>query len=177
MGMSKSGTTLVAKTLHHSDINMSPAKTGDYKQTKYEDPFIIKILLEMFQTNRLQSLFIPDKIKFTPLIQHRLKDYFSNKNGDWGFKQPWITLCYPEFKKVLPEHVVIGIKRSPDGLISHWAKRRKKIDTVELLRVQKIYNELMYSYGIPILEFEHFIKYGPVELEKILRRKLKDVRV
>ena len=130
MGMSKSGTTLVAKTLHESGIDMSPAKTGNYNQSKYEDPIIIKILLQMFNIDRLKSLYIPNKIIFNDEIKKQIINYFATKKGNWGFKQPWITLCYPKFKKLLPDHIAIGIKRSYKGLLSHWGKREKEIEAL-----------------------------------------------
>lgn len=178
MGMSKSGTTLISKTLHESGINMYPGKTGNYNHSKYEDPDCIEILLEMFNQDRLKSLYIPHKIKFTSKIQGDIKNYIASKKEDWGVKQPWLTLCYPEWKKFLPEyHIAIGIKRTFEGLISHWHKRNKNINIEHLRIVQNIYNLKMLSYGIPVLSFEQFIKNGPIKLEKIISRKLKDVRI
>jgi hypothetical protein len=178
IGMSKSGTTLVAKTLHESGIDMNPGKTGNYNQSKYEDPDIIEILLKMFKTDRLQSLYIPDNIIYNKEIINEIKDYISKRSckHEWGVKQPWLTLCYPEFRKLLPEHKVIGIERSFKGLISHWTKRNKKINEELLFTVQRIYRAKMISYDVPILNYENFLKYGPVELEKIVGMKLKDVR-
>jgi hypothetical protein len=177
MGMSKSGTTLVSKTLHESGINMHPGKTGNYKQSKYEDPAIIKILLQMFETNRLQSLFIPNKIKWTRKIRDQIKRVILHRSGNWGFKQPWLTLVYPEFKNLLPPHIAIGIKRSFKGLVSHWTKRGRKVNEKKLYTVWNLYNMKMELYDIPVISFEYFIKHGPGQLEKVIGRKLKDVRV
>lgn len=177
MGMSKSGTTLVSKTLHESGINMHPSRTGNYNQSKYEDPAIVKILLQMFDTNRLQSLFIPEKIKWNRNIRDQIKSLILNRSGDWGFKQPWLTLCYPYFKTMLPDHIAVGIKRSFKGLVSHWTKRGKKVNQTKLYNVWNLYNEKMKNYNIPVISFEYFINHGPGQLEKIIGRKLKDVRV
>lgn len=177
MGMSKSGTTLVSKTLHESGINMHPACTGNYKKSKYEDPAVIKILFQMFNTNRLQSLYVPENITFNRKIKDQIKSLILNREGDWGFKQPWITLCYPEFKSLLPPHIAIGIKRTFKGLKSHWTKRNKTVDGEKLKFVQDLYNTKMELYGIPVVSFEDFLKNGPGKLSKIIGRKLKDVRV
>lgn len=180
MGMSKSGTTLVSKTLHESGINMHPASTGNYKQSKYEDPAIIKILFQMFGTNKLQSLFVPDNITFNRKIKDQIKSLIINREGDWGFKQPWLTLCYPEFKSILPTHKVVGIKRTYKGLISHWTKRERNPSPdfkKKIKFVQDLYNKKMELYGIPVISFEDFLENGPVKLEEIIGRKLKDVRV
>lgn len=178
MGMSKSGTTLVSKTLHESGINMYPGKTGNYKQSKYEDPEMIKILLKMFNTKKLQSLYIPEKIIINDKIRNDIKNYISKRSccHNWGFKQPWVTLAYLHFLHFLPEHTAIGIQRSPAGLINHWKKRGKKVNEKKVKYVQNIYNTLMQGYGISILSFENFIKNGPGELEKITGLRLKDVR-
>jgi hypothetical protein len=130
----------------------------------------------MFNTNRLQSLYIPGKIIWNRKIRDQIKSLILNRSGDWGFKQPWITLCYPEFKSLLPKHIAIGIKRSFKGLKSHWKKRGKIVDEQKLYKVWELYNIKMEIYGIPILSFEDFIKNGPRKLEKIIGRKLKDVR-
>ena len=187
MGMSKSGTTLIAKTLHESGIDMSPARTGNYSQSKYEDPTIIEILLEMFSIDRLKSLYIPEKILLNNKIKTQIKKYIKSNNNlkkHWGFKQPWITLCYPEFKKFLPiNHLAIGVRRSYKGLLSHWRKRGKKVNEQRVFIVQQTYNALLESYNIPIIDFENILKNGPVELDKITNNYfkkhgivLKDVR-
>ena len=177
MGMSKSGTTLVSKTLHESGINMYPEKTGDYKHSKYEDPEAIKILMKMIGVDRLQSLYIPEKININDKIISEIKKYIASKKGDWGFKQPYTTLCYKVWKKYLPPHIAVGIKRTPKGLLSHWEKRHKKVNKDRVLIVQSVYNELMKSYGIPVINFEDFLKRGPRVLQDIVGIYLKDVRV
>lgn len=179
MGMSKSGTTLISKTLHESGIDMNPGKTGNYNQSKYEDPEMIDILFDMFQIDRLKSLYIPPRIKMDADIIERIKNYVDKRKNKkhWGVKQPWLTLCYNKIKKYFPpHHFVIGIKRSPEGLINHWVKRGKKVCREKLLLVQNIYNLMMNIYDIPVLSFEDFLKNGPKRLEKIIGIKLKDVR-
>ena len=178
MGMSKSGTTLVSKTLHESGINMNPICTGDYNKSKYEDPEIIKILLQMLNVDRLKSLYLPSKIIFNRNIKKQIRNFVKlrSKDKDWGFKQPYITLCYPELRSLLPPHIAIGIKRSFEGLKSHWKKRNKKIDEKKLYYVQNVYNTFMDIYKIPVLSFEEFLANGPVKLSQIIGRKLKDIR-
>ena len=179
LGMSKSGTTLVSKTLHESGINMFPGKTGNYARSKYEDPEMVKILLKMFKSDRLKSLFIPKKFLFDTKIEAMVLKYFKKRKGikNWGVKQPWLTLCYDLLRFYFPDHIAIGVKRSFAGLVSHWTKRGKNIDRYKVQRVQDHYNKLIDGYKIPVVNFENLLKYGPVSLEKIIGRKLKDVRV
>lgn len=178
MGMSKSGTTLISKTLHESGIDMNPGITGNYNKSKYEDHEAIEILKQMIGVNTLQSLYLPENIIFNKKIESEIINYISNKKGSWGFKQPYLTLCYYIWKKYLPPHIAIGVKRSYEGLKSHWTKRHKVIDNVKLKTVQDHYNKLMKSYKIPIVEFEDLLIKGPHEVLKniVVGIKLKDVR-
>jgi len=177
LGFSKSGTTLVSKTLHESGIDMHPACEGNYNKSKYEDPEVINILLQMFNTKRLQSLYLPKKIIWNYKIRNQIKRLIINRKGDWGIKQPWLTLCYQEWKTLLPPHICVGIKRNYKNLITHWTKRGRTVDEKKLYLVQNTYNTLLDSYNIPIISFEYFLKYGPGQLKKIIGKKLKDVRV
>lgn len=176
LGFSKSGTTLVSKTLHESGINMHPGKTGNYNQSKYEDPEAIKILLQMLRVDRLKSLYIPDKIFFNAGIKKQIRTLINNRSGDWGIKQPYLTLCYQEWQSLLPPHICVGIRRNFEGVKSHWTKRGKKIDEKKLYRVWKLYNTYMEMDKIPMISFEYFINHGPGQLQRVIGRKLKDVR-
>lgn len=180
MGMSKSGTSLVSKTLHHSGINMAPRCLGNYAKSTYEDPRIQKLLTKMVGVDKLRSLWLPTSIDVSDKIINAIKKYIASRSGDWGCKQPYMTLCYHIWKKYLPKHIAIGIKRSQEGLIQHYTKRGKswaqQPNRDKILRVQNVHNIIMESHGIPIIKFEDFIKKGPIVLEKIIGRKLKDVR-
>jgi hypothetical protein len=180
LGMSKSGTTLTAKTLHESGFNMHPKRTGNYKQSKYEDQWAVKILLEMVNAPYLKSLYLPKKINVNDKIIADIKRFIHVRDvGNWGIKQPYLTLTYHIWKDYLPEHKVIAIKRSPAGLLSHWQKRKKKVNGYRVMKVQKLYNSIIDDLNIPVITFENFLLQGPVILQKALglKQKLKDVRV
>lgn len=179
LGMSKSGTTLVSKTLHESGIDMNPGITGNYAKSKYEDPEMVKILLKMFRTDRLKSLYIPKDFLFDKKIEAMILRFIDDRKNkkDWGIKQPWLTLCYDLIKFYFPEHITIGVKRSFEGLLSHWTKRKKNIDQYKVRRVQDHYNKIIDKHNLPVVYFEDLIKNGPKSLEEIIGRKLKDVRV
>lgn len=178
LGMSKSGTTLIARTLHHSGFDMSPVHTGGYALTKYEDPAMIKILQKMLQVDGLPSLYLPETIIWNNDIKKDIKKYLKTKYGDWGVKQPYLTLCYELIRPLLPEHIVVASKRSQEGLLHHYSKGKKlnKGRAKHILKVQAYYNEIIDRLNIPVVNFEDFLNKGPSVLAKIIGRKLVDVR-
>ena len=179
MGFSKSGTALTARTLDAAGINFRPErKRGKYPRCPYENLQGCQICMEQIGINKKQSLYYPEKIKdskkILPYIQMR-----SKQDREWGFKFPYLTFVYNIWKKYLPkDHIAIGLNRSREGLFryynrhSGYTKEKQQL----ILKIQKHYNELMDSYGIPIIQFEDFIDKGPIVLEKIIGRKLPDVR-
>jgi len=184
MGMSKSGTTLVSKTLHESGIDMNPDGLGSYARTKYECPGAIEILKEMVGCETLQSLYLPEQINFDKKTGFKMRKYIIDRNNkckDWGFKQPWLTLCYDRWKEWLPDHIAIGVRRNPKGLIAHYyknamKKKRPFTEVDRIIDVQRYYNDRMKGYGIPIVDYGDILNNGPSVIEKIVGRKLKDVR-
>jgi hypothetical protein len=132
MGMSKSGTTLISRTLDASGINFRPErKRRGYPACPYENKEGCDIIMR--------------QIKYLP------------KN-----------------------HIAIASKRSTERLLYHyWNRGRKGLcdrQRKQVIKTQKIYNDLIDSYNIPVIQFEDFIKKGPVVLENIIGRKLPDVR-
>jgi len=186
LGMHKSGTTLIAKTLHESGINMGVTSYGDYPRCKYEDPIVQQITKQLVhgKQNR-HSLDIPtsDMSKFvTQEIFDRMKDYVIDrvhKHGyDWGFKFPDVTLCYDLWKQILPYHIAIGVKRKRESIINHYLRRKTKLHTVdEINRVCDLYEEALLVYNVPIVNYEDYLELGTKPLEDILKIKLKDCRI
>ncbi len=179
MGMSKSGTTLTARTLDAAGINFRPEKKrAGYPACPYENLEGCKICMEQIGINKKKSLYLPTKIKDSNKIAPYIK-MRSKQNIEWGFKFPYLTLVYDIWKKYLPaDHIAIGLKRTPEGLLKHYGRRNgythKK--STEILKIQDYYNKLIDIYGIYIIQFEDFIDKGPVVLEKIIGRRLPDVR-
>jgi len=181
MGFSKSGTTLTARTLDAAGINFRPEKKRNkYPQCPYENLAGCKICMEQIGIDKKKSLYIPavikDSNKIKPYIEMR-----SKQDLDWGFKFPYLTFVYHKWKNYLPEdHIAIALKRTQKGLLSHYSRKGRiklgKNKRKLILKAQSIYNDLIDYYNIPVIQFEDFIKRGPVELEKIVGRKLPDVR-
>lgn len=185
MGFSKSGTTLTARTLDAAGINFRPEhKRSSYPSCPYENLSGCKICMEQIGIEKKKSLYIPEVIFDNDYIGLKIKHYIVNRSKqdrDWGFKFPYLTFVYPIWKKYLPiDHVAIALKRTPKGLLSHYSRKgRIKLSKEKkriILNAQAHYNKLIDNYNIPVIQFEDFIKHGPVVLEKIVGRKLLDVR-
>ncbi len=181
IGFSKSGTTLVAKTLHAAGINFRDVTTGDYPASPYEDPIGCDIIMESFGVHRKRSLYVPGKINYNVF---KIKEYIEMRSiasDSWGFKFPYLTFVYGEWEKYLPEdHICIALKRQPESLLTHYTKNRptwdkKKAD--EIWYAQKQCNNLIDAYGVPVINFEDLLKNGPIEIEKVTGlTNLKDFR-
>lgn len=181
IGMSKSGTTLTARTLDAAGINFRPErKRGGYPSCPYENLEGCKICMEQIGAKRKKSLYFPTKIKDSDKIKPYIKSR-SKLDREWGFKFPYLTFVYDMWKKHLPkDHIAIGLKRSPEGLLRHYGRRSEYYVTGKgrqiVLTMQEHHNKLIDSYKIPVIQFEDFIELGPIVLEKIIGRKLPDVR-
>lgn len=123
LGMHKSGTTLIARTLHESGIVMGQefAAGVDYGKAKYEAKWVQQIndrilgadrrVLSSTVTSRLLPRDGPSEE-----IYDLMRDGISqqqDKYENWGFKDPRAVLTYPYWKNVLPPHKLIITYRNP----------------------------------------------------------------
>jgi len=172
MGMYYSGTTLVAKTLHESGVDMDVTCNGPYWRCKYESFDASAICVSALGVDRIDDLEVPETVD----VRHMMRWYVGRRAGDdWGFKHPAVTLCYGQWCDVLPPHIAIGVRRTPTGLMEHFA--RKGGDVARAREVQAIYNERMESYGVPVVWYEDLMENGMGALEAIVGRDLVDARV
>lgn len=161
LGMHKSGTTLVAKMLHHSGINMvEDVSRLDYDQgNKYERT-------EIVFTN-LAILDIPFSLKSYKSSNHKtsqpkheafiVNDHVShivtkldNCHTNWGFKDPRTCLTYSFWKNILGEHKIIGVFRSPWSVLTHYTSKYKlgqyRIDIIyKVLKSWYIHNQVIFE--------------------------------
>jgi len=181
LGFSKSGTSLTAKTLHDAGISFGEVTTGDYPASPYEDPEGCAIIMKSFGIEKKQSLFIPEKINHNIAA---IRDYIywrGQRSTNWGFKFPYLTMVYDEWKKHLPpDHIAIALKRKPESPLTHYTRNRKdyKQESAEKIwAAQKVYNDLIDSFNVPVIWFEDLLKNGPIEIERATGIKnLKDFR-
>jgi len=179
MGFSKSGTTMTARALHKAGINFGIEQDGKYPGQPYEEEVGCSLIMQQIGAPKKDSLFLPENIvvKRKEVEQYCMYRYERNRN--WGFKFPYITFVYQYWKQFLPDHIAIALKRSPESVITHYTKNRKKFDMRKAKRVWKVqaeYNELIDSYKIPVFHFEKILAEGFGEVEKLFGIKIPDVR-
>jgi len=123
LGMHKSGTTLLARTLHESGIVMGqefPAGV-DYVKSKYEARWIQEINDEILAADRSEySLRITSKLLPAKGIEQATREKMisgikkaNEQYPQWGFKDPRTVLTYPYWKELLPDHRLIIVYRNP----------------------------------------------------------------
>jgi hypothetical protein len=154
LGMHKSGTTLVARTLHQSGIPMVSKQQdgqGSYDQGgTFEWGSFKTINRNLLRSKHRGSLAIDldrplivlgnDLARARTLIAHA-----SAESPVWGFKDPCTTLTYPFWRGLLPAHTIIAIYRSPRGVIAHYARLRNRLIGQSLRHWMK-YNEGILEY-------------------------------
>jgi hypothetical protein len=129
--MHKSGTTLIAKMLHKSGINM-----GDFDEKVTYD---LGNQFERKETKDLNkgilgcgndfSLSVknpiqPEMLDYQFLTRMREVIIRNNKKfKNWGFKDPRTCLTYGIWKSELPPHRVILVYRHPFEVWSHYIKK------------------------------------------------------
>lgn len=129
LGMHKSGTTLVAETLHHSGINMGDTIEIDisYDQgNKYERQTTLRLDMEIMGTQEFSALHLtaPSTLHLTEAQRTRMREIIQSCNDrytHWGFKDPRASLVYPLWAEELPEHKLIAIYRPPEEI---WPRFR-----------------------------------------------------
>lgn len=129
--MHKSGTTLVSQLLHASGINMGfdllPGEE-DYKKEKCEGRLLRKInrlLLDCGDAESLDieiksDLFVTEHVEVQS--QHLLDAQANYEN--WGMKDPRQVFTYQYWKKILPEHKLIVVYRSPFEVVEHYLRKK-----------------------------------------------------
>lgn len=195
LGMHKSGTTLVARTLHESGIVMGQEfpRDADYATVKYEARWAQEITDEILGLSRkclsleVTSQSLPKDGIGAELLQ-RMRNAaadLDNRYGDWGFKDPRAALTYRYWKQALPPHRVIVIYRDPIEVWRRYARVNHKWWSRQAFRVWCDYNKSILSSvpasGDPdvlFLKFEDLLSDAEEwqRMEQFVGKKLADVR-
>jgi hypothetical protein len=127
--MHKSGTTLIADTLHRSGIPMVGAGAqGGYddgnKMERAETRVLNMDLLgddgiesfRLLQTAQAEAATTARRAKARALIESQMP-------GLWGFKDPRTLLTFRFWEEILEDPVLIGVFRDPVEVFGHYLKR------------------------------------------------------
>ncbi len=153
IGMHKSGTTLIAQTLQRSGVNMGwdiDEEKEEYGGNQCESPEVNAINNTILGTEGKNSLEIVPPFEWNQgeevKGQARVFLQKQQETGEkWGFKDPRTIFAYPVWKKVLPEHRLIGVFRDLYGVLRHYlgGKRGKKARRRTIVQAWVAYNRAL----------------------------------
>ena len=129
LGMHKSGTTLVAETLHRSGIAMIESEVaGGYDDgNKMERAATCALNMDLLDDQGTESLRLirplsPDADNATH--KDRARELTAGLGpGPWGFKDPRTLLTFDFWQDVLDAPVLIGVYRDPVEVFRHYLRR------------------------------------------------------
>ena len=127
LSMHKSGSTLVAKTLHDSGINMIDYKvtSENYIDNKYERKDIHELILKYLDVKNIHSSRVVPPFSKKKEVLKEFKKKFEEYDKiyvKWGFKDPRTIFIYNDIKKILQEHKVIFVYRKAKGTLSNYLR-------------------------------------------------------
>ena len=128
LGMGRSGTTVVAETLHHSGVDMveCPHTSNGYDEGgTWERAATKSVNHELLRSRGVPTLRIPRCPSAPPTqeqsarMQHIAED-LSRRHADWGFKDPRTCMTYGWWSRELPEHRLIAVYRPLEECFAHY---------------------------------------------------------
>ncbi|MEM9829705.1 MAG: sulfotransferase [Bacteroidota bacterium] len=156
--MHKSGTTLLAETLHKSGINMveEAIKDQDYHTgNKYERLSFKNINKSILDCEDLESLDTLEDLQISETSRQQetyMRQSIQQCNNSyqyWGFKDPRTCITYPLWKQYLPKHKIIAIYRHPYQVMQHYLRNKRLDDklkrTYKSVKGWKFYNSLLLN--------------------------------
>ncbi len=192
IGMHKSGTTLISKSLHESGINMVHSVEGAsdcYFDQKYERLATLEINNDIIQGNWANTLKlgVPGPLKPNPAISSKAKHIISSVQkecSDWGFKDPRLCFTYNFWNRHLPQHKIIGVYRNPYDVIRHYGalsspKRYKVLSLWQAYNARLVNIVKANPYNSIMLNYENYMSDddGLGRLSDFCSLKICDVRV
>ena len=193
LGMHKSGTTVLAKTLHQSGIlmvedskeNISYDEGNQFERESTKN--INKQILNCLGQSSLCASWnnAPGKVQEVYKPMEEAIDKCQNQSIHWGFKDPRTCLTYSIWKKVLPPHKLVMIYRNPCQVIKHYSKLVfRPIQIYNALKIWEEYNEAIINIyqqsDVPCLlvDFEDFMSDGTSRtyLKEFLNVEVRDAR-
>ncbi|WP_018930674.1 sulfotransferase [Gracilibacillus lacisalsi] len=160
LGMHKSGTTLVSRILHKSNLNMGVFDESiDYDSgNQFEREEFNVINKEILRCGRKSSLLVTKKVKSNKIdgkIYEKAYSAVQNldiKYTDWGFKDPRTCLTYTFWKQIISDHKLIVVVRDPHEVWLHYMKKGKKRNKLAQLAIAILALRAWYIYNKHVLE-------------------------
>jgi hypothetical protein len=161
LGMHKSGTTLISKMLHDSDVNMGdfdPTITYD-QGNQYEREEFQKVNKNILGCENAHSTSVITPLNSTyqnTVLGDFIKEKIIKLNSShihWGFKDPRTCLTYNYWSQYLPEHKVIYVYRSPVEVWHHYQKKISKYRFYKKFLVSCKAVNAWYVYNTEILDY------------------------
>jgi hypothetical protein len=129
LGLHKCGTTLTARLLHESGVDMGPETLGDSYDAgdlfeRPETKAINKRLLGVDHDKWLQT-YPRDPLLIDAETRQQAQSLITRMiqiGSNWGFKDPRTVLTYEFWTNLLPPHRIIAIYREPTSL---WLRTRR----------------------------------------------------
>lgn len=188
LGMHKSGTTLISRLLHSSNINMVENEIGTSydKGNKFERIITNQLNKKILRCNNMNSLFVTkksniDKIEKELFNQGKIiLERTDIKYDNWGFKDPRTCLTYDYWNRIIGRHKIIIIFRDPYEVFKHYLPKNivKKfflgfIYGILSLRAWHIYNENI----LKIIESKNKNEYIVLKYDKIMKNNEELIRL
>ena len=158
LGMHKSGTTLVARTLQESGIDMGGGDDAGYEHGAFcerpETMALNKRLLVEGQHVFSLDVYRPYRGEPPEALQSAAADLvltLNSRHGDWGFKDPRTCLAWPLWRDTLQDYRAVGVWRSAAEVFSHYMKGRRLYSRSGLRRGFRILRA-WYAYNRAMLE-------------------------
>ncbi len=187
LGMHKSGTTLIAETLHRSGISMVEAEqVGGYDDgNKMERDETRRLNIALLKSDRQESVRITRPLDANTVTQEwrahgRAILKRQDSSGPWGFKDPRTLLTYEFWAELIHSPRLIGVFRDPAEVFLHYARRpwwrwirRDPLYLVAAMHAWCVYNEALLSLArrqpnLLLLDYAAFMS-DAVEMDRLAR--------
>ena len=173
LGMHRSGTSCLAGSLHKSGVYFGDVslKNRFNKKGNRENQKIMSINDSILKFNESSWDTPPKQIKWSAEHEDlgiQLIDDFqiNSKNELWGFKDPRTLLTYSFWRKILPNHNLVGTIRSPFNVALSLQSRDKNFTPKKSYDLWLHYNLLLLdiitenhfpliSFDLPNNEYQH----------------------
>lgn len=189
LGMHKSGTTLIAETLHKSGVDMGDIdeSAGYDDANHYEREETLKLNIAILRCEGMRSSDITrpcTSLADRPELEARMIEVIreiSAAGRDWGFKDPRICLTYTLWRKHLPAHKVVMVCRDPAEVWDHYARLvpskawfQRFVVRCQALNAWQVCNRLLLAYLDQSPQAAYVVDYGafmsdPGAVEKLSR--------